>query len=386
LQASNLHGQYFKTNNHPINPAAAAMKWIMASGRSALGALERKPQPMLSCDYIERGITFFSDSLRVSDSLRACAVVHSQGGSPILVSNYSGGTLPMQEILAARKRIRYENQAQGHRKCRGCPYLRKDVWKPSDDPIHWVGITHFNHCNLSCHYCWLEQASYSPRKQLSVSRGAYDIVPIIEQLIQDRQLAPNAVIDWGGGGEPTLMPGFGDMMLRFDRYGCTQWLHTNATALPKPVRDRNIDPARTHVLCSVDAGAASTFKAIKGIDLFEHVWDNLGAYADLGCEVAIKYLMTSENTGAEEIEQFVIRAGQLRGAHVIGDVSHYDPNPAPAIIAALAFLADACGRAKVPYHLGAVGDRCVTGESLHQRVAKARALAIFQDLPVSGEG
>ena len=88
------------------------------------------------------------------------------------------------------------------------------------------------------------------------------------------------------------------------------------------------------MLCSVDASAASTFKAIKGIDLFEHVWDNLGAYADLGCEVAIKYLMTSENTGAEEIEQFVIRAGQLRGAHVIGDVSHYDPNPAPAIIAA----------------------------------------------------
>ena len=303
-----------------------------------------------SCEYLESGLAFYFDRIT------ACGVTHHQTGMPLL-AYYAGGSLPVEEIAANRAKIHLENQNGAHAACRLCPNLVRRVWHASEDGvIRWLGLTHFNGCNLACDYCWLQWAANSPRLSRYNRRvAAYDVTPVVRQLIDEGILASDATVDWGGGGEPTTMPEFDRVFCLLAQNGATQWLHTNAVRLPEPVLRREVDFGRLRVICSVDSGTPETYRAIKEKDQFERVWENLTFYRQHGAMVAAKYIVQGNNCDRVNLKGFVHRARKAKVDLILPDIDLRFPDPKQEIIEALAFLCYRAFRAGLQFQFGSTG-------------------------------
>lgn len=314
-----------------------------------------------SCQYLEGGFSFYLDTIR------ACAVIHHDRGSPMLAP-YCGGELPWAEMEFTRAKIIQENQNGGHVECRGCPNLVQQSWPARQERVHWLGISHFNACNLTCNYCWLQWNANSPRLGGEKRTSFYTVLPALRHLITSGLLAPDAVIDWGGGGEPTLMPEFPESCALLARHGVTQWLHTNALRLPKGVADGSIDCSRLRILCSLDAGTRKTYAAIKRKDGLAQVWENLGTYRARGAFVVAKYIVTGENCSRAEIEAFLDQAAATQVDVVLPDIDHRFPEPKLEIIEGLARLRVEGSRRRLPVQFGSTGVNSAPEHGVEARV------------------
>ncbi len=316
-----------------------------------------------SCEYLEAGLSFSYSSIR------ACAIIHHGTGEPTLMQ-YLGGEVSLDEILIERQVIIQQNQTQErHPNCHACPNLIQRSWSRSQYPVHWLGITAWLGCNLKCSYCWLEWADWSPRLSATkIPMLLYSVQDSIHQLIDKGYLAPNAVIDWGGGGEPLLMPHFEEMLMLLSAHGTTQWLHTNATYLPTAIRDRAIEGSRIKVLCSVDAGSSSVYRSLKGRDLYAVVWQNLQAYASAGAAVTVKYIMLPVNCSRIELRRFIKQAILNGRPTILGDFDHRFPELTPEIFEGLAYLQLLANKYGLAYSLGGVGQNSFTDQDLKSSI------------------
>lgn len=304
----------------PIHPSPERH----SSGGPAPAIDRSKPYP--SCQFLETGMAF---SRR---SLNACLVIHHGRGFPHL-RDYNGGPIDVEEVLAARARIIAENQQGGHEACRGCRHLVTRKWRQPSHAIGMIFIAHFTRCNIECNYCYLQ--TQDPQ---SYADGAtpYQILPAIERLIEEGRVSPNVTVDWGGG-EPTIYPEFDRVLERIIGFGGTMWVHTNGTRLPKPLT-KGLSTKRLHILCSVDAGTALTYKQMKVKDLFEIVWRNLEEYHRLGARVVLKYIMKDENCSDAELRAFLARAVQTGIRDLLLDIDYDYPDPSPAVVNGLRLL------------------------------------------------
>ena len=326
-----------------------------------------------SCEYLEGGLTFYDSSIRV------CAIHHHGTGQPCLME-YHGGDVYVNEVLAARQTIIKENQTtQHHPNCRECPYLIKREWPRSKYPVHWLGISSWLGCNLKCKYCWLEWADWSPRRNENKKPlMPYDVNESIHQLLEGKYLAPEAVIDWGGGGEPSLMPGFEEMLKLLSEHGTTQWLHTNATRLPSGIYDRSIDATRISILCSVDAGSRKGYQKVKGYELYEVVWQNLEAYYSAGATVNVKYIMQPINCSRSELRGFVKKVIINGSPTIIGDFDYRLSEPTTEVLEGLAYLQLLADKYGLNYSLGGVGVNSLTQQDLKSRI-EAHFPSLYSD-------
>ena len=315
-----------------------------------------------SCEYLESGLSFYFDRIT------ACGVTHHQTGMPLL-ARYAGGPLPIEKIATQRAEIHRENQNGGHAACRSCPNLVRRIWPaPKPGSIRWLGLTHFNGCNIACDYCWLQWAENSPRLSRENRRVGYDVTPVVRQLIEDGMLASDATVDWGGGGEPTIMPEFDAVFCMLAQTGVTQWLHTNAVRLPEPVRAHAVDFGRLRVLCSVDSGTPETYRAIKKNDQFERVWKHLAFYHRHGAMVVAKYIMQENNCDRTNLKRFIQRAREAKVDVVLPDIDLRFPDPKREIIEALAFLRYEAVRACLPLQFGSTGVNSAPEFDVEKRV------------------
>ncbi len=239
----------------------------------------------------------------------------------------------MGAVLAARSRIIAENQNGGHEACRGCPHLVTKTWPQPRYPIRVIGIAQFAHCNIECNYCFLQTQDPS---SFAAGLDPYEVLRPIQTLAQQRMLAPNLIVDWGGG-EPTIYREFDDVLTFVTRLGATTWIHTNGTRLPAPIRN-GLPAGRIHILCSVDAGTRQTWKLIKRRDLLDTVWRNLEQYIRHGCRVVLKYIVKEENCTPDELRAFVSTAVSIGETELILDIDYDYPDPSPAVINGLQTL------------------------------------------------
>jgi sulfatase maturation enzyme AslB (radical SAM superfamily) len=319
-----------------------------------------------SCEYLESGLSFYFDRIT------ACGVTHHQTGAPLL-ARYAGGPLPVEEIAAKRAVIHYENQNGGHAACRSCPNLVRRIWpEPKVGVIRWLGLTHFNGCNIACDYCWLQWAENSPRRSRANRRvAAYDVTSVVRELIEEGMLASDATIDWGGGGEPTIMPEFDTVFRLLAQAGVTQWLHTNAVRLPEPVRSCEIDFTRLHIVCSIDSGTPETYRAIKKKDQFERVWEHLAFYRQHGAMVVAKYIVQENNCDRVNLKRFIRYARKAKVNLVLPDIDLRFPEPKQQIIEAIAFLRYAAFRAGLHIQIGSTGLNSAPEFGVEKRVDEA---------------
>lgn len=313
------------------------MRDIPARLRSALPSLafwRRDPVPEgLHCPYLASGMSFYADRIT------ACGIIHHDTGMPGLAA-YSGGPIPWELIQARRAEIIRENQADGHPACRGCPQLRLSATgvKRRPERLTWLGISHLNVCNLECEYCWLQWADNSPRRQAGPAAGGYRVLEQIVAMHEAGRIDRKTVIDWGGGGDPSLMVDFADTVAYLARHGLHQWIHTNAVKLPSRLLEPDLELDKVGVLCSIDAGFPLTYQAIKRRDRLDQVWDHLAALRRRRAKVVAKYIVTDRNYADEELVEFVRRARAAEISQIDLDIDHRQPAPEPHIIAALARL------------------------------------------------
>lgn len=288
-----------------------------------------------SCEWIEGGLAFNRRSLHT------CLIVHHRTGLPF-IADYNGGDLPWEAVLAAREQIRAaQRSGAGHPECRGCAHLKRKAWPRAPYPIEIVGIAHYSYCNIKCSYCFLQTQDPA---SFAAGYKPYSILPVVRDLIRTNQLAPHAIIDWGGG-EPTSYPEFDELLELLLDHGTFHYVHSNGTRFPEPLRRSRV-PHRVHVICSVDAGLPETYLRIKKKDYLERVWTNLEEYVRVGARVSLKYIMKEENCGDADLAAFAARAGRIRAPEVILDIDYDFPVPSAAVVTGLGrlkALAEAAG-------------------------------------------
>lgn len=285
-----------------------------------------------SCRWLEGGLCFSIGALR------ACAEIHHGRGEPKLM-DYAGGPLDFNAIRKAKDEIHRQNQQGGHPACKGCPNLVFRRWPVRTGKFDWIGITHDARCNLECNYCWLQWADYAPRRNpASYRKMRYSVLNPIREIVAKDLIENGALIDWGGGGEPTLFDEFEELLTEFSRRKYTQWLHTNGVRAPASIVNGTSDCSNIHILCSVDAGIPETYKKMKKRDEYQSVWRNLLLYRRRGAHVVVKYIVTEENCSRKEISSFIQDALRHGQPLVLADIDHRYPDVNSAILAGLAFM------------------------------------------------
>jgi uncharacterized Fe-S cluster-containing radical SAM superfamily protein len=313
----------------------------------------------LSCDWIESGLAFNRRSLH------SCLIVHHGRGFPFITS-FSGGDVPIDAVMRTRDEIRAANRNDGYSACRGCVHLQRRAWRRRPYQIHFLGIAHYAHCNLECSYCFLQT---QPVSSYADGLRPYPILETIRQLIDSGALAPDAIVDWGGG-EPTIYREFDDLMRLLLAHGTFHFLHTNAVRLPDSIRE-TASPERVHVICSVDAGWPETYANIKGRSSLDDVWTNLRQYVYLGTRATAKYIVMPENHAERELVEFVRRAVEARVGDILLDIDYNRPIPDDDVVHALGKLKHLALQAGLHVRFGFTGDNHTPENNVGGRVEAA---------------
>lgn len=292
------------------------------------------PKPYQSCKYVEGGLSF------TYSEIQACATRHHGRGAPFLQDmRGKDPQLNLETILQSRKEIQESNRDGGHPECVGCPNLQYKKWPRSKYLFNWIAITNYIHCNLRCTFCWLTYAPHSPyNSERKMDGQRYAVAPLIRELMQKQLLDPDGIVDWGGGGEPTLIPEFDQLFDELAQYGVKQVLHTNAVKLPRSAIRGSLNARKLQIMCSIDAGSRESYAKLKGRDRFETVLNNLVVYRELGATVDLKYIMQDSNSTPNEIDQFVRKAKTLGFKSIVSDVDHREPALSEQIIEALRYM------------------------------------------------
>ncbi len=276
-------------------------------------------EPYYSCEWLESGLTF------APDGLYACCVLHHGDRGWPKICNFKGGLLPVEKIREVREEIVQMNQSQQFENCRLCAFLKKKLWGKSDYLINVINLSHSTHCNLKCSYCYLQLSKtgkhwWDTAEILKSGETPYPLVPTFRAMIADGLLAPEAVINWGGG-EPLLLKEFDALFELTVDYGNYSTVATNGTIFSEALA-QGLCAGRADIVCSVDAGGAAAYLKIKERDYFERVWANLATYAEYGL-VTAKYIFISQNSSKKELLAFFNRANAAGVKNIVCDVDAF---------------------------------------------------------------
>jgi predicted O-methyltransferase YrrM len=105
-------------------------------------------------------------------------------------------------------------------------------------------------------------------------------------------------------------------------YGTENEIATNATIFSAAIY-RFLHPGgRLKLKTSIDCGTRESYLQMKGKDLFDVVWNNLGEYASTGGEASAKYIISHDNITRKDLDGFINQMikYKIRWAHI--DINH----------------------------------------------------------------
>jgi glutamate-1-semialdehyde 2,1-aminomutase len=315
--------------------------------RSFVSDKASQPKEYYSCKYLEGGVSFHYNGIHI------CSVPHHNAGQPF-VAAFDGNKFPLSRLLSYRQKILKSNQSlSGYHACRGCALLEKREWPEKAYAFDFIGIGHTLYCNIECSFCDLYKKGLAA---LSEEYRPYSLLSTISAFIENKMLSPEAIIDWGGGGEPTYYSEFSELLELLLRYGTYNYIHTNGTRSPSTIKGL-IAPEKVHVVCSVDAGVRETYVRLKKKDYLDRVWNNLNDYLQAGAQVTTKYIVKEENRSARDLQAFIERALKNQIKSLILDVDYNVSRPDQQIINALGQLEYLARCAGIHVQYGHTGDR-----------------------------
>lgn len=176
----------------------------------------------------------------------------------------------------------------------------KDGKKPP--PVN-VEVDLSNRCDLACagcHFAYTHTrgpwAGKADKPDGFISGG--DLMGIDLALDMLEQLANAGVesVTWTGGGEPTLHPGFDEIVRYADRLGLEQGIYTHGAHV-KGERAAWMKQHFKWIYISFDAHDADSYKAYKGVNRFDKVCENVRNLAALpgDATIGMGFLLSATN-------------------------------------------------------------------------------------------
>lgn len=233
----------------------------------------RKKPAFFSCQWIQHGLVFFRYKLTT-----CCYCGHSGGGHTLVKDDYNGQPINWEHLFKQKKSFnRLYKKGLIHDNCVDCPFLIEkwnEDWESEENYITNLYISHWVDCNSKCIYCFEAQHP----EEFKFSHKPYSVLPIIKEMLKKNILRRGGSIHFGGG-EPTLLPEFEDIIrLLLDYKFYDLRVHTSGIKY-SPILERGIREGRLRVIVSVDAGCAETFAKIKQVPVYDKVRENIQKYA-----------------------------------------------------------------------------------------------------------
>jgi sulfatase maturation enzyme AslB (radical SAM superfamily) len=253
----------------------------------------------LTCRWVRSGLTFGIDKLHV------CCITHHTNLGFVPICEYHGGDLPIDKIMLKRQELLVQNVIDGYDSCKGCIFQNAEPFK-SEYLFDQLNFSHYTLCNLRCKYCYIG-IDWNKGGNLGLRKNYYDVMPALEQLTKNNWLDPRSAIYWGGG-EPTLLRRFDEILGLLLDYGTYNFLNTNGTVFSQAIFDK-LGQDNLHIIYGIDSGLNETYKQMKGKDFLDQVFENLKRYVSVHGDsiIVAKYIITDINHSIPELEEFFRR-------------------------------------------------------------------------------
>ena len=199
--------------------------------------------------------------------------------------------------------------------CLGCPSLQEIEYERNSYLFSDINLSHFTQCNLDCNYC---MSNSNTAFRIVDAKDAPTLVGFFKKLLDDGYLDPHAIVRFGGG-EPTLLPEFTDLVRFFSNCGARIWMQTNAVKFSPAIVE--CKDSITDLVISQDSATHETFKLIKGSGSSKRTWLNVEQYAkDCPDQLMLKFIILDGNF--HEVRDFVARASELNVRRIACDIDH----------------------------------------------------------------
>ena len=273
-----------------------------------------KKKKYKSCDLIEHGLDFFTDSINF-----CCRIPPTENGYKKLIENYHGEIINWKDFFKIKRK--YRNQMKKGNiipECKDCIYLEEKYWD-SEDYISYINFNNWTVCNEHCIYCWLNDENQPKRKQ-------YNIFPAIKDMVENGYLKKGGHITIAGG-EPCVAPEFDNLIKLFiDNDLDNIRVLTNATKYSEVV-EQGIKEGRINIVVSVDSGTKDCFIKIKRFDFYDIVWENIRKYASVqkrSDSVKTKFiLIPGVNDSKSEINAWIKKSLSVGIKHLAFDIEMF---------------------------------------------------------------
>ena len=273
--------------------------------------LFNKKNKYVSCDLIEHGLDFFTNSINF-----CCRIPPTENGYKKIIDDYNGELIDWKKFFAIKRKYR-NDMKKGNivPECRNCIYLQEKEWD-NEDYISFINFNNWTICNEHCVYCWLNDEDKPHQVQ-------YNVYPVVKDMADKGFLRKGGHITIAGG-EPCVAPEFDELMQLFidnDLFGIR--VLTNATKYSEIV-EKGIKLGKVYIVVSVDSGTRETFLKVKRRDFYDRVWENIKKYASVqeySDRVKTKFiLIPSVNDTKDEIDAWLFKSKDAGVKHVAFDV------------------------------------------------------------------
>ena len=267
-----------------------------------------------SCGYIEHGLDFEHKKVTT-----CCFTCHSGGGRIDVVNDYHGEPVDWDKVFEQKRKYREAHKAGNITpNCVGCVFLQEKDWD-DEDYIDRLQFNYWVKCNSKCFYCYAEN-----NKKVFANMIPYNVVPVIEDLINKGYLRNGGEIAFGGG-EPTIYPEFDDLINLFTRSGIRNMRVHSSGIKFSPAIENAIREGALNVVVSIDSACSETYKRIKRVDCYDKVVENLKKYAAANTEgygmMTTKYIIIPHvNDNLREIEQWIQNTKAIGGRWLALDI------------------------------------------------------------------
>ena len=269
----------------------------------------KKKKKYVSCDLIEHGMDFFSDSINF-----CCRIPPHFTGFKKLIPDYHGEILDWKKFFKIKRQFRNQmKQGKMIPECEDCFYLKEKEWD-NEDYISFINFNNWTVCNERCIYCNLNDVKQPEQ---------YNVYPAIKDLAEKGYIKPGGHITIAGG-EPCVAPEFNDLIEILLEHGIDNIrVLTNATKY-SPMVEKGIAKGVINTVISVDSGSKETFIKIKRVDLYDLVWENIRKYASVQIRtdsVKTKFILIPDvNSSEEEIDLWLKKSIEAGIKHVAFDI------------------------------------------------------------------
>ena len=171
-----------------------------------------------------------------------------------------------------------------------------------------VDIDLTNICNQDCYYC----NSADHRRTSPVQKDFKEYIHLLDKVATWRAHTPNSygtthTITYPGGGEPTVLTGYENVIEHTIDLGFLTSITTNGTKLNKMLDTISIEKLQkiAWIGVDIDAGSEDLYEEIRhslgGKSWFQQVKTNVKAFTDRGINVDLKCLVNPYNDNEQAV-------------------------------------------------------------------------------------